>query len=73
MAFNAGDRIRFPDPLENDEIVPGKFHEVAVDEPLEVPTPDGGTRKVDAAWVSREDGTTARVPVSKIKPADDAG
>jgi len=64
-----GDRIRFPDPLEDGCTVEGTFHEVAVDQPIEVPGPEGGTRLTDAAWVSREDKTTARVPYSSIRPA----
>jgi hypothetical protein len=70
MDFKEGDRILFPDPLADDAMTLGKFHEVIVGEPISVPLPGGGTRLADAAWVSRlEDSTTARVPYHLIKPA----
>jgi hypothetical protein len=68
--FQEGDKVRFPDPLKDGEIVDGTFHEVIVNEPMEVPTRDGGTRLTDACWVSRaDDSTTARVPCDSIRPA----
>lgn len=68
MSFKQGDLIRFPDPLEDGRTVQGRFQEVAADQPIEVPSPEGGTRLTDAAWVSRDDNTTARVPYSSIRP-----
>jgi len=53
----------------------GTFVEVAVGQPIEVPSRVGGVppRLVESAWVRREDGTTARVIHAWIRPDDDAG
>lgn len=68
--FTSGDRIRFPDPLNDDVMTEGTFLEVAVNEPVEVPSASGGMpRLADTAWVRREDGTTARVVYDRIRPA----
>lgn len=72
-AFREGDRIRFPDPLRNEQMTPGTFVGIAVGEPIEVPSRVGGVppRLVESAWVRREDGTTARVIHGWIRPMDD--
>lgn len=68
--FNNGDRVLFPDPLDNDAMTEGMFLEIAVNEPVEVPSPVGGMgRLADTAWVSRDDGTTARVVYEHIRLA----
>jgi uncharacterized protein len=72
--FRAGDRVRFPDPLRNEQMTTGTFVAVAVGEPIEVPSRVGGVppRLVESAWVRREDGTTARVIHGWIRPEGDA-
>jgi predicted pyridoxine 5'-phosphate oxidase superfamily flavin-nucleotide-binding protein len=72
--FRAGDRVRFPDPLRNEQMTTGTFVAVAVGEPIEVPSRVGGVppRLVESAWVRHEDGTTARVIHGWIRPAEDA-
>ena len=74
-AFSAGDAIRFPDPQRGEQITHGTFVEVAVGQPIEVPSRVGGVppRLVESAWVRREDGTTARVIHAWIRPDADAG
>jgi hypothetical protein len=69
--FETGDRIRFPDPLANDAMTDGTFLEIAVGEPVEVSSAigSGPGRLADTAWVSRDDGTTARVVYERIRPA----
>lgn len=71
-AFREGDRIRFPDPLRNEQMTPGTFVAIAVGEPIAVPSRVGGVppRLVESAWVRREDGTTARVIHGWIRPLD---
>jgi predicted pyridoxine 5'-phosphate oxidase superfamily flavin-nucleotide-binding protein len=72
--FRAGDRVRFPDPLRNEQMTTGTFVAVAVGEPIEVPSRVGGVppRLVQSARVRRDDGTTARVIHGWIRPAGDA-
>jgi len=72
--FRAGDRVRFPDPLRNEQMTTGTFVAVAVGEPIEVPSRVGGVppRLVESAWVRREDGTTARVIHGWIRLEADA-
>jgi hypothetical protein len=70
MAFHKGQRIRFPDPLEDGALTEGRFLEVAVGQPVEVPAPGGGTRMADTAWVARDDSTTARVRCDAIRPVE---
>jgi predicted pyridoxine 5'-phosphate oxidase superfamily flavin-nucleotide-binding protein len=72
--FRAGDRVRFPDPLRNEQMTTGTFVAVAVGEPIEVPSRVGGVppRLVESAWVRRADGTTARVIHGWIRPEEDA-
>jgi uncharacterized protein len=74
-AFSAGDPIRFPDPQLGEQMTHGTFVEVAVGQPIEVPSRVGGVppRLVESAWVRREDGTTARVIHAWIRPDDDGG
>jgi hypothetical protein len=74
-AFAAGDAIRFPDPQRGEQMTHGTFVEVAVGQPIEVPSRVGGVppRLVESALVRREDGTTARVIHAWIRPDDDAG
>jgi len=73
-AFSAGDPIRFPDPQRGEQMTRGTFVEVAVGQPIEVPSRVGGVppRLVESAWVRREDGTTARVIHAWIRPDEDA-
>jgi len=73
--FREGDRVRFPDPCRGEQMTPGTFVEVAVGEPIEVPSRVGGVppRLVESAWVQREDGTKARVIHAWIRPAEDGG
>lgn len=64
-----GDLIEFPDPLQGGKLSRGTFLEVAVGESIEVPAPDGGTQRSDAAWVRRDaDHTTAKVAYPAIRP-----
>jgi uncharacterized protein len=72
--FRAGDRVRFPDPLRNEQMTTGTFVAVAVGEPLEVPSRVGGVppRLAESAWVRREDGTAERVIHGWIRPAGDS-
>src|SRR6476646_1729036 len=72
-AFSAGDPVRFPDPQRGEQMTRGTFVEVAVGQPIEVPSRVGGVppRLVESAWVRREDGTTARVIHAWIRPDDD--
>jgi uncharacterized protein len=74
-AFRAGDRIRFPDPLRGEVMTAGTFVELAVGQPIEVPSRVGGVppRLVESAWVRRDDGTTARVIHAWIRAAPDGG
>ncbi len=72
MTFETDDLIQFADPRVNGAIVRGRFLEVAVNEPIEVPSPEGGFAFVDAAWVAREDGTTDRVRYTTITPASES-
>lgn len=68
--FSQGDRVQFPDPLDNDVLAEGTFLEIAVNQPVEVPSSTGGMpRLADTAWVRREDGTTAQVVYERIRPA----
>jgi predicted pyridoxine 5'-phosphate oxidase superfamily flavin-nucleotide-binding protein len=69
--FQAGDRVRFPDPLRNEQMTDGTFVEIAVGQPIEVPSRVGGVppRLVESAWVRRDDGTTARVIHAWVRPA----
>jgi hypothetical protein len=67
MGFNVGDRIRFPDPREDGIETEGFFLDLAEAERIEVPGPDDATYMNGAAWVWRDDGTTARVPYGKIR------
>ena len=69
MEFREDDRVQFPDPLDDGAITDGRFLSIDVGNPIEVPASGGGSRMVDAAWVAREDGTTARVPHSAIRAA----
>ena len=69
MEFKRGDRIKFPDPLEDEAMTDGTFHEI-IDDPSQMLPDPAGDRKLDTAWVSRaEDSTTARVAYNKIRPA----
>lgn len=72
VEFKEGDCVLFPDPVEGGKETVGTFHGIAVGQPIAVPAPGGGTRMTDAAWVSREDGTTARVPYTSLRPWPDA-
>jgi hypothetical protein len=69
--FEAGDRIRFPDPRQGDALTDGTFVELAVGQPITVPSRVGGVppRIVEAALVRRDDGTTERVIHAWIRPA----
>jgi hypothetical protein len=69
--FEAGDRIRFPDPLQGDALTDGTFVEIAAGQPITVPSRVGGVppRIVAAAWVRRDDGTVERVIHAWIRPA----
>jgi hypothetical protein len=51
-------------------MVEGTFLEVAEGDEhnIAIPAPGGGTRLASAAWVSRDDNTTARVPYESIRP-----
>jgi len=73
--FSAGDPVRFPDPQRGERMTRGTFVEVAVGQPIEVPSRVGGVppRLVESAWVRREDGTTMRVIHAWIRPDDDDG
>ena len=68
--FEAGDRILFPDPKQQQTICEGTFVERG-DRPIEVPSRVGGvpSRRVDSAVVRRPDGTTAFVIYAWIRRA----
>src|SRR4029079_18064124 len=74
-AFSEGDPIRFTDPQRGEQITRVTVGEVAVGQPIEVPSRVGGVppRLVESAWVRREDGTTARVIHAWIRPEHHAG
>jgi uncharacterized protein len=69
--FREGDRIRFPDPRNGEQMTAGTFVAVAAGQPIEVKSKVGGvpSRLVESAWVKREDGTTERVIHAWIRPA----
>jgi hypothetical protein len=66
--FNAGDRIRFPDPLLNEAPAEGTFVELT-EELVEVKTRIGflPSRYAAGAWVRRDDGTTECVIAAWIR------
>ena len=68
--LNAGDRVRFPDPLLNEALAEGTFVG-ASEEPVEVKSRVGfiPSRYAASAWVRRDDGTTERVIAAWIRPA----
>jgi hypothetical protein len=68
--FREGDRIRFADPLNGEQMTPGTFVAVAAGQPIEVKSKVGGvpSRLVESAWVRREDGSTERVIHAWIRP-----
>ena len=69
--FEHGQRITVPDPDDPQGRVVATFLEVAVGKPATISDPrvEGGTRKVDQAWVRYEDGTAGLVPFFEINPA----
>ena len=69
--FREGDRVRFADPLRDDQMTPGTFIAVAAGQPIEVKSKIGGlpSRLVESAWVKRDDGSTERVIHAWIRPA----
>jgi len=65
-----GDRVRFPDPKQQQTIAVGTFVGRG-DRPIEVPSRAPGVppRLADSAVVRRDDGSTAFVIYAWIRPA----